>query len=157
MGIALPTATSGRIPPVEEGLALAIFNDLKQVSHPDWVQDRDNFGNPDDGERFHFEFTLADPDTGEAIYDEGEPLELDAKTKLATGKKSNVRKFMTGLLTKAEFAAWDANQPLPVDPKVGPLEGRYVHLQIKHSDKGWPNIENVVGISKNQYGRAGTK
>lgn len=159
MPIALPKPTAGAgAPEVEDGLALAIFNDLKLVEHDDWAVERDNFGKPDDGQRYHFQVTLADEEDGSPLYDDGDPIELEALSRTATGEKSNFRKLMDGLLTKAEFTAWDAGDELPKpDPKVGPLEGRYIHVQVKHSDKGWPQIGAIVGISKKQYGREGTK
>lgn len=143
----LPKANKGgSAPEVEAGLALVRLDDIVERAHPDWAG-KDNFGNDDDGARYHFLTTLVDKDRA-VVYADGEPVELEAMTRMATGKKSNFRAHMEGILTKAEFAAWDADEPLPEDPKYGPVQGRYVNVKIGHNKNGWPLIEDFISPEK---------
>ena len=141
----LPTANAGGdAPNVEDGLALLRFDDLVRKEHPDWAG-TDKFGKPDDGTRYHFQFTMM-ANAEEVAYDEGDPIELDATTRTATGEKSNFRAILAGILTPAELALWEAATPeAPADIDI---QGRLVHVKVAHNKKGWPFIESVVGIYK---------
>lgn len=141
----------GTAPEVEAGLAIVRLDDIVLRDHPDWAG-TDNFGNADDGKRYHFLTTLLDEDRA-VVYADGEPIELEAMTRTATGKKSNFRAHMEGILTAAEFAAWDADQPLPEDAKVGPVQGRILNAKVGHNKNDWPLIEDFVGIAKAPKGK----
>ncbi len=141
----LPVANKGAgAQEIDDGLAIGRFDDLVLREHPDWAG-TDKFGKEDDGSRFHFCFTLVD-EKGAVLYDEaGDPLEVEATTRTATGEKSNFAKHMRGLMKPTEFAAWQAAS----DEFDGSfLAGRFVNLQISHNSKGWPQVETVIGVAK---------
>jgi hypothetical protein len=149
MGFTLPTFNTGAgAPEVEDGLALARFDDLVLKEHPDWAG-TDKFGKADDGNRFHFLFTLVDEDHA-VVYDpesEGDPIELEALTRTATGEKSNFFAIMSGLLTAKELAAYQA--ATADDPFDGSeLPGRVYNVKIAHNKRGWPFIEDVISVAK---------
>lgn len=142
----LPVANKGgNAPQVEDGLALLRFDDLVLREHEDWAG-TDSFGKPDDGRRFHFVFTVLDEDQA-VVYQDGDPVEIEATTRTATGEKSNFAAIMSGLLTPQEFAAWQAaTEDDPFDGSA--LPGRIVNAKIAHNKKGWPQVESVIGIAK---------
>lgn len=143
----LPKANKGgTAPAVDDGLAIVRLDDIVERAHPDWAG-TDNYGNADDGARYHFLGTLVDGDRA-VVYAEGEPIELEAMTRMATGKKSNFREHMEGILTPAEFAAWDADVALPEDPKFGPVQGRFVNVKVEHNKNGWPLIGQFISPLK---------
>lgn len=148
----LPVANKGAgAPEFEDGLAKGRFDDLRLVPHPDWAG-TDSFGNPDDGNRFHFVFTMVEPD-GTVIYEvvDGEPtgeqLVLDLLTRTATGKKSGFRAALSGILTTAEMAAWDAQtEENPYDFVA--VQHRIIDVKVGHSKSGWPHIAETIAPSK---------
>lgn len=147
----LPIANAGgEAPKVDDGLALVRFDDLVLKEHPDWAG-TDQYGNADDGRRYHFQATLMKSKT-EVFYPDEEdpdskPIQLDATTRLATGERSNFAAHMAGILTAKEFAAWQA--ATAEDPFDGSaLPGRLLNVKIAHSKKGWPFIESFIGIAK---------
>jgi hypothetical protein len=148
----LPVAKKGAgAPEVEDGLALWRFDDLILKEHEDWAG-TDQYGHEDDGQRFHFVGTIVDTDGAEeyAIIDgenSGDPLELEAVTRTATGEKSNFRKILSGILTAAELKAWDeATEDAPFDGSAA--QRRIINVKIGHSKKGWPFIESTIGPAK---------
>jgi len=143
MPFSLPTAnTGGDAPQVEDGLAILRFNDLVLKEHPDWAG-TDKFGKADDGQRYHFQFTLMTEDR-EVAYDEGDPVELEALTRTATGPKSNFAAYLKGILTPMEFMAWEANEPFDGSK----VQGRLINAQIAHNAKNWPLVEATLGPVK---------
>jgi len=143
-GFHLPTANKGGPTiKVDDGLALARFNDIVQESHPDWAG-TDKWGRQDDGERFRFLFTLVD-DAHETLYQDGDPMDVDRLTNCRTGKNSNVEGMFEGLLTPQEFAQWKAATE-PVD--MSDLPGRVYNIKIAHNDGGYPFVEQVIGAAK---------
>lgn len=154
MGFNLPTFNTGAgAPEVEDGLAIVRFDDLKLREHEDWAG-TDKFGNEDDGRRFHFMTTLVDEDFA-VVYQDEDPIDLEAVTRTATGEKSNFFAHLTGLLTAKELAAYQAaTEDDPFDGSV--IMGRYYNVKIAHNKKGWPFIESFIGIAK-AAGKAGAK
>lgn len=149
MGFTLPAKNTGaNAPEVADGLALWRFDDLQLKSHPDWAG-TDKFGKEDNGDRYHFIGTLVDDDHA-VVYDpesEGDPIELEAMTRTATGERSNFYALLTGLLTAKELAAYDA--ATPEDPFDGSaLPGRVYNVKVSHNKNGWPQIESIIGIAK---------
>lgn len=145
----IPTANAGGdAPQVDDGLALVRFDGLELRNHPDWAG-TDKFGKADNGDRFHFLFTLM-ASLDEVQYDpesEGDPIELDALTRTATGERSNFAALMGGILKPAEFAAWQA--ATAAEPFDGTVAlGRVLNAKIAHSKKGWPFVESIIGIAK---------
>lgn len=148
----LPVAKKGAgAPDVEDGLALWRFDDLKLKEHPDWAG-TDKFGKDDDGQRYHFEGTILS-ESGEVIYatvagePTGDPLELEATTRTATGEKSNFRAILAGILTAAELAAWDAaTEDAPFDGAAA--QGRVINIKVEHNKGGWPFVAQTIGPAK---------
>lgn len=142
-----PTANSaGAAPQVDDGLALARFEDIRLVEHPDWAG-TDQYGNADDGRRYHFVFTLMDSKSEEKFGEDGDPIQLERLTRTATGKRSKFREVMEGLLTPSEFEAFlAATADAPFDGQK--VKGRVYNIKVGHSASGWPNVEDVIGVAK---------
>lgn len=144
MPINLPAPNAGAgAPEVEDGLALVKFTDIKLVAHPDWAG-VDSFGHDDTGDRYHFQAQLCDPETKKLVYVDGDPVELEAMSRIATGAKSNFAKHLKGILTGAEFALWENNEPFDTEA----MQGRLLNAMIVHSKGGWPQIESFLGQPK---------
>ena len=152
MPFVLPTANAGGdAPEVDDGLALLRFDDLILKDHPDWAG-TDKFGKADSGQRFHFIFTLMDEDRAVVYTEDGDPIELEALTRTATGEKSNFAAIMSGVLTPQEFAAWQAaTEDEPFDASAA--KGRIVNGKIAHNKRNWPFVEAVIGIAKVKAGK----
>jgi len=150
----LPAPTKGGdAPSVEDGLAVARFDDILARHVPDFVTEKDNYGKPDDGNRIDFQFTLmVQEDKGYAVaYTEGgDPIELrqgKACKPGATGEKSNFRMYLAGILTPQELAAWEAStEDAPFDGSA--IKGRLVHVKIAHNKRDWPEVEQVISPVK---------
>ena len=148
----LPVAKKGAgAPEIDDGLALWRFDDLVLKPHPDWAG-VDQFGKDDDGQRFHFIGTVVEPD-GSTVYsvvggdNTGDPLELEAMTRTATGEKSNFRAILSGILTPAELTAWDgATEEEPFDGSAA--QGRVINVKVAHNKSKWPYIGATIGPSK---------
>lgn len=142
----LPTANAGGTPPeVPDGLNVVRLDDIVLKEHPDWAG-TDKFGKPDDGDRYHFQTTLVTPGPAgfQVVYDpnsEGDPIEIDATTRTATGEKSNFAAHLSGILTVPEFAAWQAGGDV-VDHR-----GEFFNVKVEHNKKGWPFIESFIGAA----------
>lgn len=141
-----PTAGAGA-PDVEDGLALWRFDDIRLVEHEDWAVERDNYGNKDDGRRYHFIGTLVDAGHEEIVGDDGDPIELERLTRTATGKRSGFRAVMEGLLSPAEFQSFlTATTDAPFDGAK--VRGRVYNIKVSHSTGGWPHVEDIIGVAK---------
>lgn len=154
MGLSLPALTQGNPPPVGDGLARVRLEQIVVKEHEDWAG-TDSYGNADDGRRIHFETTLVDDD-GNDVFDpaddSGDPIMLDRLTRTATGKKSGYREQITAIMSKAEFAQYEAATPDAPWPGVAVIFGRIYDVMISHSKSGWPQIAQFIGVSKNQKG-----
>ena len=146
MGFTLPPKNTGAgAPEVEDGLALARFDDLQLREHEKWAG-TDQYGNADDGRRYHFLFTLVD-DAHEVMYQDGDPIELESLTRTATGERSNFYANITGLLDAKELAAYNA--ATADDPWDGSsLPGTVYNVKIAHNKGGWPFVEQIIGKAK---------
>lgn len=153
MSFNLPSYNTGAgAPPVEDGLGLARFDDLILKAHEDWAG-TDKFGKEDDGQRYHFVFTALDDGDQSVLYHEGDPIEVEALTRTATGEKSNFFSILSGLLTPQELAAYQAATPdQPFDGSA--LPGRVVHVKYAHNKNGWPFVEQVISVAKKQAVKA---
>lgn len=148
-GFFLPAMSQGNPPPVDDGLALVRLDAIEIRDHEDWAG-TDSFGNADDGKRIHFVTTLLD-EKGAPVYDpadeSGDPITLEKMTRTATGKKSNFRAQIAAILTKAEFAQYEAaTKEEPWDASV--IIGRVYNVQVSHNKNGWPQIETFIGLAK---------
>lgn len=140
-------ATQPRIPDIELGM-----NDAKLSRVETIFLTGGQFGEGfvltlDDGSqvnRFRWTFVLTDDD-GNALYDEGDPIEVDCVTGLqffakAKSPSKQVR-IMRALLTPVELPTWEAGDGAP------PLEsliGRPVQVEIGLNDKGYPTVTSVI-------------
>jgi hypothetical protein len=150
----LPQANAGAgAPNVADGLTVARFDDIVLKEHPDWAG-TDQYGKEDNGQRFHFVFTMLDEDDRSVLYSDGDPVELEALTRTATGERSNFFSIISGILTPQELAAWQA--ATAEDPfDASSTQGRIVNVKVSHNKKGWPFIEQVIGIAKPLKGAKG--
>lgn len=156
MNIPAPTASGGTPPEIEDGLAIIRFNDLYYKVHEDWAQEKDKFGHPDDGGRFHFNGTVLNEDrepvllmdVKEDVEDPTETFDLEALTRnLSSNEKAKSYQYLKGILTPVEFQMWLASTPeAPAD--LSAVGGREVNVQISHNAKGWPQIEAFLGPAK---------
>jgi len=142
-----PAPTSASAPKVDDGLALWRFNDVQLRQHDDWAVDKDQYGNPDDGRRFHFIGTLVDADHDPIYGDDGDPIEIDKLTRTATGKRSGFRAVMEGLLTPQEFQAFLASTA-EAPFNATSVRGRVYNIKVGHSGSGWPNVSDIIGVAK---------
>lgn len=138
MGFTFQQTAGGDAPEVKDGVYRASFDSMDKEEHPDWAG-TDKFGHPDNGDRIRFAFTLKDKD-GSILYDEGDPIVVDALTRVSFGPKSNAYAILKGILTPAELAVVDAKQPFEITPVLG----RDVLVQVGHSTKDWPTIVAVL-------------
>lgn len=129
---------------LEDGLCPAKFLGLAKINHPDWATEKGKFG-PDNGDRIHWRFALLDED-GDALYNEGDPIELDVANSANFNTKSDKSKNAAWLkaISPAAFAKVDAG--IPVDPQE--LENLPCMLLLEIKDNGWPKIVNVLPPAK---------
>lgn len=135
---------------IEAGLVPARFIGLSKVNHPDWAG-TDSFGNKDNGDRIHWKFALTDDD-GEDLYEDGDPVEVEATNSTNFNTKSDKSKNAAWLkaVSPQAFALVDAGQP--VDPST--LEGAACMLLLEIKDNGWPKVVNVLPPAKRRARRA---
>jgi hypothetical protein len=156
MNIPAPTSSAGSAPEIEDGLFVLRFDDIYSKVHEDWAQEKDKFGHPDDGTRFHFSGVVLDEkrqpvmlvDVKPDAEDPTEEFTLEALTRnMSSHEKSQAYAHLKGILTPAEFAAWLASTPEdPAD--LSGVGGREVNIQVSHSKSGWPQIEAFLGPAK---------
>ncbi len=152
MNIPAPTSSAGTAPEIEDGLFVARFNDIYHKVHEDWAQERDKFGKPDDGGRFHFSVTVLDEDRKPVLLEDAEgpddTLDLEAITRnMSSHEKASSYAFLKGILTPVEFQLWLASTAeAPAD--LSAVSNRAVNIQVSHNTKGWPQIEAFLGPAK---------
>ena len=105
-----------------------------------------------DGDRFVWTFTLLDDD-GSVLYDDGDPIEVDALTSMSLNTKSKTTpkavRFFKALATTAEFEAFENGDPIDSDALVG----RIAQVDVYLRDSGWPSIANVLPKRKARKSR----
>ena len=156
MNIPAPTSAAGSPPNIEDGLYVVRFDDIEYRQHPDWATEKDKFGHPDDGGRFHFIATVLDDErqpvmlaaVKEEVDDPTEEFTLEAMTRnMSSHEKANSYALLKGLLTPVEFQLWLASTAdAPAD--LSAVGGREVNAQVTHNTKGWPQIEAFLGPAK---------
>lgn len=139
MGITFTATTKGAdAPEIEDGIYPADFDGAVQESHPDWAG-KNKFGGDDDGERIRWDFTL---------FDQGDPVPVNILSNLNFNVKSKTVplavRILKGLLTKAEYVAFEAGS----SPDADSLQGRRCQVQIEHNENGWPKIIAVLPVGK---------
>lgn len=157
MNIPAPTSSAGSAPEIEDGLYVARFNDIYHKVHEDWAQEKDIYGKPDDGGRFHFNATILDDERNPVVpsnaEDPTETLDLEATTRnMSSHEKANSYAFLKGILTPVEFQLWLASSAdAPAD--LSAVGGREVNVKVMHSPKGYPQIEAFLGPAKPLKGK----
>jgi hypothetical protein len=146
MNIPKPTAGEGKIVEIEDGFYPALFRGIEPREHPNWAVEKDQFGNPDDGNRMHFLFRILDEDWQPAIpanADEpDETIDLDAMTRnLSSDSRSNAYELLKGILTPPQFAQWEAGDEIdsPDDPVV--------MVRVEHNKKNYPFVAATLGLA----------
>lgn len=140
------TSKAAEAPNVEEGMYDARFDGVtsKRVKGGLYTKDTEN------GDlKLEWAFTLLD-DEGNALYDDGDPIEL---TKL-TGTGFNIAsktvpqevRVLKALLTPAEYAAFENGEGVNEDSLVG----RKVQVEVFVKENGWPGIGNVIAARKSR-------
>lgn len=96
-----------------------------------------------DGDRYVWNFTLLDDD-GEVLYDEGDPIVVDALTSMSLNTQSKTTpkavRFLKALLSAADFAAFENGEGIDMDALVGTV----AQVDVALRDNGWPTIVNVL-------------
>jgi hypothetical protein len=164
MNIPAPSSGSSTPPKIEDGLAVARFNDIYFKDHPDWAVDKDKFGHKDDGGRFHFNATVLDDQRQPILLSEVLPPEaniedptlefdLEAMTRnMSSHEKSSAYAHLKGILTPQEFQQWQqSTAENPAD--LSAVANREVNIKVSHNTKGWPQIEAFLGPAKPLKGR----
>ena len=139
MGVTFNIGGAADAPDIEDGVYGAKFLGVELQKHPDWAG-VNQFGKEDSGDRFHWTFVICE--NGEPVYDEGEPLELEATTNTTMAAKSNAAGILKGLLTPAEYSAAEAGN----GPKDSDIEGRMCQVTVEHSKSGWPRVVGVTAV-----------
>lgn len=103
--------------------------------------------------RFRWVFGLLDDD-GNAIYDEGDAVEVDCISGLqffakAKNPSKQVR-IMKALMTPSEFEAWSEGESAPT---LTELLGRKVQVEVGQNDKGYPTASNVLAPRQRRAAR----
>lgn len=143
MGVKINKNEGGVTPTVDDGKYVARFDGMRIVEHPKFVKEQDKFGHPDDGRRVHFAFTLLDED-GDEVYDDGDPVEVEAMTRVAFGERSNAYAIFKPLLTEAELAQFDAGEDIDGEA----IEGRTIGIEVKNNEKGFSNVVATFPLLK---------
>lgn len=104
--------------------------------------------------RFRWAFALYDEE-GEAIYDEGDAVEVDVVTGLqffpkAKNPSKQVR-IMKALMTPDEFESWAEGESAP---GIKDLLQRPCQVEVGQNDKGYPTASNVLAPRKRRARRA---
>lgn len=128
------TATSANAPSVEPGEYDARFEGVEAKT-----LEKAQF----DPDVFIWRFTLLDDD-GKALYEEGEPIEVEKVTSQNTNVKSKTTpgavKVLKALLTADEFETFEEGELVLKDDE---LVGRKVVLDVFTKESGWPGVEEI--------------
>lgn len=97
---------------------------------------------------------------GNVMYDKGEPIEVSKLTgtgfNIASKTVPQEVRMLKALLTKAEYAAFEAEEGTPdseTNVSEGGLLGRKAQLEVFVKENGWPGIGNVVAPRGGQKGK----
>lgn len=143
MGFDITNTPAAGAPAVEAGLQSARFEGFAYTDHPDWAGDG-KYGY-DDGRRLTWTFTLTDA-SGDPMYEDGDPVELEVHNSVNLNTKSDKSKNAIWLknLSPEAFAAVDSGKGFNSDNLVGlPCT-----LLLSIKDNGWPKVDNVLPAQK---------
>jgi hypothetical protein len=125
----------------------------KRVKGGQYTKDTEN-GDP----KLEWTFTPLD-DEGNVLYDDGDPIEVSKLTgvgfNIASKTVPQEVRMLKALLTKAEYAAFEAGDGTPDDAVDAPegLLGRKAQIEVFVKENGWPGIGNVVQPTGGQKGK----
>lgn len=149
MSIIKATTGSGDAPDIADDVYSAEFTKLSL----DYIEAFDTKGQPagkynkvDDGQRLRFVFGLLD-EKGKPLFaspDDDGPVVLDALTSVSMNTRSTTVpravKYLKAIMTKAEFAAFEAGEEIDEES----LYGRKVQVEVEKNEKDWPQIVAVM-------------
>ena len=98
-------------------------------------------------------------ENGAVMYDGGDPIEVSKLTgvgfNIAAKTVPQEIRMLKALLTKAEFAEFEAGNGTPDDAEDAPegLLGRKAQIEVFVKENGWPGIGNVVAPTGGQKGK----
>lgn len=151
------TSKAAEAPDIEEAMydGILIGVTSKRVKGGLYTRDTEN-GDP----KLEWEFHPLD-ETGEVMYDKGEPIVVSKLTgtgfNIASKTVPQEVRMLKALLTKAEYAAFEAGEGTPDDEAEAPegMLGRKAQLEVFVKENGWPGIGNVVAPRGGQKGTNG--
>lgn len=156
------TESASEAPLVDEGMfdgILARVED-KRVKGGQYTKDPVN-GDP----KLEWTFNPLDDDGAYMPYEtkDGVVADKDLEVSKLTGVGFNIKaktvpqeiRVLKAILTKEEFAAFEAGQGTPDDAVAAPegLLGRKVQLEVFVKENGWPGIGNIVAPRGGQKGK----
>jgi hypothetical protein len=140
MGFEIKNTPSASAPDIDPGLRPALLTGITQVAHPEWAGPN-KFGNYDNGDRWHWEFTLLDDD-GQPAYEDGDPVTITQINSATFNTKSD--KSKNALWVKAVapdvFRSVDAG----LAPTAEQLENLPCMILVEIKENGWPVVTNVL-------------
>ncbi len=99
--------------------------------------------NPNGDPKIAWKFTLLEDD-GSVIYDDGDPVEVEALTGVGFNTASKTVpqevRILKALMTADEFEAWVAGEGVDADE----LLGRTVQGEVFIKDSGYPGVTNII-------------
>ena len=100
-------------------------------------------GSYGDGDRYIWKFTLLDDD-GAVLYDNGDPIEVDAMTSMSLNVNSKTVpksvRFLKAIASDDEYEAFANGDGIDLDG----FEGRKVQVDVYLRDSGWPSVASVL-------------
>jgi len=150
------TSKAAEAPEIEEAMydGVLVRVESKRVKGGLYTKDTEN-----GDQKLEWTFNPLD-EQGEVMYDKGEPIEVSKLTgvgfNIASKTVPQEVRMLKALLTKAEFAAFEAGEGTPDDAipaAEGGLLGRRVQLEVFVKESGWPGVGNVVAPRGGQKGK----
>lgn len=130
------STTSAGAPDIDPGIYPARFDGVAAK-----VLEKSQF----DPNVYIWSFTLLDED-GATLYDEGEPVTVEALTSRSFNVKSKTTpravRYLKAIMTDAEFARFEIGETVPEEDLVG----RTIQLLLSTNDNGWPKVDDVIRV-----------
>jgi hypothetical protein len=161
MGTFQATEKAAEAPNIEEAMydLILVRVDNKRVKGGQYTKDTVN-GDP----KLEWSFNLVNESGDVIVYDEehekaGEAVEVSKLTGVGFNIKAKTVpqeiRMLRALLTKAEFAAFEAGEATPdsdLPASKGGMLGRKAQGEVFVKENGWPGIGNVVAPRGGQKG-----
>lgn len=140
MGLTMQSSSTAKVPPKlpdGEGIYTLRF---------DGVREDEIKGGKYGDDVFIWELTVFHE--GKVAYDEGEPIEVEKVTGRSVNTKSKTVpgavKVLKALMTPAEFAAFENDEPIDADELIG----RFVQGDLSYKDNGWIAVGDIIRAPK---------